>query len=115
MKTKYNSYENNGIVSEKDYNEKSIINHAANEFYNEELATKHPVITIKRMGSVDRNEKWKILQDNKPVLIFASTKLSKKQREFLRTADGFNFLIAAFKSGIKSFSKLKAELRKRTQ
>lgn len=112
MIQKYSSNDNTGIVSEKEYIGKTIIGHNDFDLFDDTLDKVERVIIIRRTGSVDRNEKWKILQDNKLVLTISADKLSNKQKEFLRTPQGFNFLISQFKNEVKSFNKIKMELKK---
>lgn len=82
------------------------------ELYHEEDDVAEKVIRIRRVNMPNKNEKWKIFENNKPVFVIEGIKLSKKEKEFLRTIDGFNFLISQFKSGIKSFNSLKNEIKK---
>jgi hypothetical protein len=110
MTQKYN-YDNTGIVSEKDYSSKSLTSHHDFDLFNEELHIKERVFTIKRLGAIDKNERWKISCDNKIILVVEGKKLSNKERIFLRTPEGFSFLISQAKNEVKSFSKLKVELK----
>lgn len=86
------------------------------DLYHEEDDVPNPVISIKRIcqsGQSGKNEKWKIIENDKVQLVIDGLKLSKKDREFLRTVDGVNFLISQFKIGINSFNHLKNELKKK--
>jgi hypothetical protein len=62
--------------------------------------------------TTNKNEKWNIIENKKIIFVVDGAKISKKEREFLRTSDGFNFLIARGKIGIKSLLSLKKELKK---
>ena len=42
----------------------------------------------------------------------SQTKISKKEREYLQTVDGFNFILSQAKVGIKSLNSFKVELKK---
>ena len=61
--------------------------------------------------SVNKN-RLKIYEDNKVIFIIEGSKLTSKQKEFLYTIDGVNFLLQQFKVGIKSFNALKIEIKK---
>jgi hypothetical protein len=61
----------------------------------------------------NKGEKWKIFEDNKVMFVVEGTKLTNKEKEFLRTIDGVNFLITQYKQGIKSFNSLKNEIKKK--
>lgn len=83
------------------------------DLYHDEDDIVAKVIRIKRVGASNKNEKWKIFEDTKIVFVLEGSKLSKKECEFLRTIEGINFLIAQAKIGIKSFNRLRTELKKK--
>jgi hypothetical protein len=83
------------------------------DLYHEEDDKAEKVIRVKRVPMPNKGEKWKIMVDNKVVWVLEGTKLTNKEKEFLRTADGVNFLIARCKAGIKSFNSLKNEIKKK--
>lgn len=82
------------------------------DLYHEEDDKAEKVIRIKRVSMPNKGEKWKIFENNKVMFVVEGTKLTNKEKEFLRTVDGLNFLIAQYKSGIKSFNSLKNEIKK---
>jgi hypothetical protein len=94
-----------------------LIKHPLSKFeydlYHEEDDIDMPVVRVKRFSMPNKGEKWKIFENGKPVFIVEGTKLSNKEKEFLRTVDGVNFLIAQHKQGIKSFNTLKGEIKKK--
>lgn len=83
------------------------------DLYHEEDDVTLPVIRVKRISTSNKVEKWKIFEDTKAVFVVEGAKLNNKEKEFLRTPDGFNFLIAQYKRGIKSFNSLKIAIKKR--
>ena len=83
------------------------------DLYHEEDDKSEKVIRVKRVSMPNKGEKWKIFEDNKVMFVVEGTKLTNKEKEFLRTVDGVNFLIAQYKTGIKSFNSLKNEIKKR--
>jgi hypothetical protein len=86
------------------------------DLYKEEDDISEKVIRIKRMSMPNKGEKWRVFDDNKVILTIEGTKLTNKEKEFLRTVEGVNFLIAQFKSGnIKSFNALKKEIKKKVK
>jgi hypothetical protein len=82
------------------------------DLYHEDEDIAEPIIRVKRVTMPNKNEKWKIFQDNKLQFTIEGHKLNSKERDFLRTVDGFNFLIKKYKEGIKSFNALKQEIKK---
>jgi hypothetical protein len=83
------------------------------ELYDESKAVPGNVVRIKRMGSVAKNEKWRIIENDELKFIVEGEKLSKKECAFLRTVPGVNFLIAEYKVGFKSLSELRARLKQK--
>lgn len=69
------------------------------------------VVRVRRIISANKREKWRVIEDSKIVFVVDGSRVSKMEREFLRTADGFNFLISAYKNGVKSVAKLKIYLK----
>ncbi len=119
MKSEQNSKENlinNSETASTDIKEivgsKHILSKFEYDLYHEEDDISMPVIRVKRTGMPNKGEKWRIMENNKVILIVDGVKLSKKEREFLRTATGVLFLINQHKQGIRSFNSLKAEIKK---
>ena len=82
-----------------------------NELFKDEDNVKHILISVKRRAG--RNgENWEICENGKSVLKLPGEKLSTKEKEYLRTVDGVQFLIAGYKQGWKSFNKFKQGLKK---
>jgi hypothetical protein len=83
------------------------------DLYKEEDNVSEKVVRVKRVSLPNKGERWKIMEDNKLVFTVEGTKLTGKEKDFLRSIDGVNFLIAQAKSGIKSFNALKTEIKKK--
>lgn len=97
----------------KDQSIKSPLSKFEYDLYHEEDDISMPVVRVKRVNMPNKGEKWKIFKDGKPSFIVEGTYLNNKEKEFLRTVDGVNFLILQFKQGIKSFNALKKEIKKK--
>lgn len=69
------------------------------------------VIQVKRVSLPNKGMNWKIIKNNKVIFVLEGIKLGKKEKEYLLTADGFNFLIKQTKIGFKSFNALRSELK----
>lgn len=95
----------------KDQNMKYSLSKFEHDLYHEEDDKAEKVIRVKRMSMPNKGEKWKIMTDNKLVFTIESTKISKKEREFLQTIEGFNFILARAKVGIKSLNSFRLELK----
>ena len=83
------------------------------ELYHEEDDVAEKVIRVKRVSVPNKGEKWKLFEDNKVVFTVEGSKLTNKEKEFLRGIDGINFLIAQCKQGIRSFNSLKNAIKKK--
>lgn len=92
---------------------KSNLNKYEYDLYHEEDDIALPVVRVKRIGNTNKGEKWKIFSDNKVYLIIDGHKLNNKEKDFLRTIDGVNFLISQYKLGVRSFNALKNEIKKK--
>ena len=99
----------------KDQNSRYNLSKFEYDLYHEEDDVAEKVIRVKRISLPNKGEKWKIFEDNKVLFIVEGSKLTNKEKDFLRTVDGVNFLIAQFKQGIKSFNALKNEIKKKLQ
>lgn len=97
----------------KDQNIKYNLSKFEYDLYHEEDNVVEKIIRIKRISMPNKNEKWRIFEDNKIVFTIEGIKLTGKEKEFLRTIDGVNFLIAQCKQGIKSFNYLRNEIKKK--
>jgi hypothetical protein len=83
------------------------------DLYHEEENIVSKIIRVKRVGTPARGERWKIFEDTKLIFVLDGTKVSKKEREFLRGIEGITFLIAQAKIGIKSLHGLRTELKQK--
>lgn len=97
----------------KDGNMKYSLSKFEYDLYHEEDDKAEKVIRVKRVSMPNKGEKWKIFEDNKVMFVLEGTKLNNKEKDFLRTIDGVNFLITQYKAGIKSFNSLKNEIKKK--
>ncbi len=83
------------------------------ELYDNLKAVPAPVFRVKRMISASKGERWRFLKNEELIFVLDGGKLSKKECLFLRTIEGFNFLIVQFKVGFKSFSELRARIKQK--
>lgn len=96
----------------KDQNQKYNLSKFEFDLYHEEYDVAEKVIRVKRVSMPNKGEKWKVMTDNKVIFVIEGTKVSKKEREFLETVEGFNFILAQAKVGIKSLNSFRVELKK---
>ena len=98
----------------KDFQLKYNINKLERDFYHEEDNIIEKIINVKRTVSLSNDsEQWKILENNKNIFSIEGDKLTEKEKEFLRTVEGVNFIIKLYKIGINSFNLFKIELKKK--
>lgn len=91
------------------FNNRFSLNKMDYDLYHDEKNTVEKIIRVKRISSPV--ERWKIFEDQKLIFIIEGSKINKKEKTFLRTLDGVNFIIETVKSGILNFSALKSSLK----
>lgn len=104
--------DNNTTISDdiRSHNIKYSLSKHDDDLYHEEDDIEMSVLRIKYV----RGDKWKMIDEhNKVVFTLDGAKLNKNERIFLRSVDGFNFLMAEFRRGFRSFNTLKLALKKK--
>jgi len=81
-----------------------------NEFFNDEDNIPGNCISVKRK-STSSKEDWYIYINGEEFLVVKGIRFTSPEREFLRTVDGVKFLIDGIKSGWKSVSEIKRQLK----
>lgn len=77
------------------------------ELYNEEVASiPGASVRVKRIDS-----DWKVFVNGVEVLILKGSRFTTKEREWLQTTPGFQFLIEGAKKGWNSVSEFKRQLK----
>jgi hypothetical protein len=101
-----------GVEVDKEHN---IIKHSLSKYdddlYDEEDNIVHKLYRVKRFSLPNKGAKWKIFENDKVIFVLDGLKLTSKERDFLQTVDGVNFLLAQAKVGIKNFSSLKKNIK----
>jgi hypothetical protein len=85
---------------------------ADNDLFDENKNKPNKVISVKRIKQTKNNEDWAILENGKIVLRMKGSRFTNSEKEFLRTVDGFNFLITEYKNGTSSVTKFKEKIKK---
>lgn len=115
MKDKYS--DNNSIIDfgQGEYKEgaKYPLSKYDYDLYDDAKAIPTRVIRIKRMGSIAKNERWRIFENDQLKFVLDGEKLSKKEKAFLRGIEGINWLIGECKVGFKSFNELRGRLKQK--
>lgn len=96
----------------KDQNNKHNLSKFEYDLYHEEDDKTEKIVRVKRVSMPNKGEKWKIMIDAKVIFTIESTKISRKEKDFLSTVEGFNFMLTQGKAGIKSLNGLRNELKK---
>jgi hypothetical protein len=96
----------------KDQNSRYNLSKFEYDLYHEEDDVAEKVIRVKRVSLPNKGERWKVMNDNKLIFTIEGSKISKKEKEYLQTADGFNFILSQAKIGIKSLNNFRSELKK---
>lgn len=113
----YSSGPTDGQGEGKEYGGNGKLNMSKYDFdlFKEENDLVESVLRVKRTSTTGKGEAWRLMEDGKIVMVIEGDDISGKAKDFLRTADGFNFLIRSFKDGVKTFNKMKAELNKKVK
>ena len=111
MANKTNEF--SGGEETKDSSIKYTLSKYEYDLYHEEDDVVNPLIRVKRFSLPNKNEKWKFFEDNKVTFTLEGAKLTNKEREFLRTVDGINFLLNSYKEGINSVNAFKKQLKEK--
>lgn len=82
------------------------------DLFDESKAIPAPVIRIKRTNTTSKGERWKIMLNDELIFVIEGAKLSKREREYLRSVAGVSFITQQVRCNITTFSKLRAELKR---
>lgn len=96
---------------EKKMNNFSILKQNDNLFDDNDYVA-HQLLTVKRVNLPGNEEEWEVINNNRIVFILPGARLTKKEKNVMRTVVGFRILINEFKSGNRSINKIKNILKK---
>lgn len=82
------------------------------ELFKKEDNIAERVIRVKRFKKTAEGEVWKIFEDDKNILSLIANKFTNKEKDFLRTPEGFNYIINGYKQGWRSLNKFKKNIKK---
>jgi hypothetical protein len=97
----------------KDHGSKYSLSKFDYDLYKDEDNKVEQVVRVKYFGLPNKGDRWKVMVENKVILVIEGNKLTKKEREFLRSVDGATWLLGQAKLGIKSVASLKMEIKKK--
>ncbi len=80
------------------------------ELFNEECDIEYKTISVKRV-TIKNEEEWRIIDNGKVVLVLSGSRFAKREKEFLRTVEGVQFLLNGAKEGWKSVAMFKNKMR----
>lgn len=107
MSKKYSTDDND----QKEYGSKYVLSKFDFELFDEKKNVPNKIIRVKRITLPNKNEHWKIYDNTKLIFTLEGTKISVKERNFLKTSDGLTFLIDKAKTGISSLRNLRIEMK----
>lgn len=81
------------------------------DLYHEEDDIAEKVIRVKRISLPNDGSRWKVMENDKVIFTLEGTDLTKREREYLLTVDGFNFLLLQAKIGIESLNVFRQNLK----
>lgn len=95
----------------KTQNNKLVLSKFEDDLYKEEANLKMPIVRVKHITLPNKGDRWRIFQDDKPVIVIEGVKLNKKERAFLQGLDGVSWLIGQVKAGVGSFNGIRLALK----
>lgn len=105
------SGDNFNFGEEREFKANPVASKFAFDLFKDEDAVPLPVIRVKYFRSSNKTERWKFFHNTKNVFTLEGEKISKKEREFLHSVEGIQFLIVQGKSGNFTVSGLRKEMR----
>ena len=96
------------VVDEKD--SKHIMGRFEYELFKEEDNKVEKVVRVKRI-TVGKVDKWKFFEDTKCLFTMEATKFTTEERDYLRTPEGFMFLMDIAKKRSFDIMKIKEQLK----
>ena len=82
-----------------------------NDLYDDEAHVIHKIIRVRHITLPKNGEDWEILENEQVSFVVKGVRLTKRERNILKTANGLNLLILEYKNGIKSVAKIKQKLK----
>lgn len=103
---------NTGANDDKDFKNTPVQSRFQYDLFKEEdYNIVEKVIRIKHTRSPSKGDRWKVFENDENVFILEGSKISKKERAFLKSYEGFTFLISQAKDGIRSFHDIHKKLK----
>ena len=84
-----------------------------NELFKEEDDVVYDIVSVKRTSSTRHGENWDILVNGKSVLKLKGSRFTKKEKDYLRSPDGIQFVISGYKNGWGSINKFKTMMKEK--
>jgi len=81
------------------------------ELFKDEDNIAHNIISVRLVDLPNNGEDWEITDNNRVVVVLRGIRFTKKEKEFLRSAKGFLFIINGYKQGWRAVSQFKKKLR----
>ena len=107
----YNKYsDDDQFVYDEKVGKKGSFIKQDSEFFNDEDYIPGNSVRVKRVAN-NSHEDWKVFINKDETLVLKGIRFTSSEREFLRTTDGVMFIINGIKSGWKSVSEFKRQLK----
>jgi len=102
---------NNYLEENKEFNIKSNLSKFEDDLFHEEDYVPGKIIRVKKTGTPAKGEKWKIYQDDKIAMTIDGEYLTGKEKKFLYSYEGINFIITQYKENVNNITKFKKNLK----
>lgn len=112
MKDKYN-FDDEEFSIDEDKTGKLNIGYLKQEteLFDDNSYTPYDLISVRRINLPKNGEDWEILKNKKVILVLKGIRFTKKEKDYLRTVDGIQFIMNGFKCGWNSTSEFKRQIK----
>lgn len=100
----------NNSDEEYSIDESNLLSIKDNELFKDEDYVPYSLIRVKKTESKN-SEDWNIMEDSNITLIIKGDRFNNKEKKFLRSPEGFKFIINGYKMGWRSVNKFKQNLK----
>jgi hypothetical protein len=95
----------------KDIAPKFGISKFEDDLYHEEYNVAEKIIRIKHIIMPNKDEKWRVIIDDKVIFTIDGRKISEENIKYFNTVEGFNFIINLVKKGKLTIKDFMSELK----
>jgi hypothetical protein len=101
------------VSNEREQRINSLSLRTENELFNEAAYHPLPLFNVRYICTARRGEFWEILEDKKLKLKVPAERLSRVEKDLLKSSEGMVWFLKEVKAGIKSVADLKRKIKEK--